>query len=129
MTLTSNQKKGLAVGAALAGGVALLLLLPKKTTAASSRITALTLTPIPSSGLAPLSVVFSGSATDVNNAPVSGARLYFFVGGVLIPGSVPTDANGLFEFQYTFDQPGTYICTIGVSPNFAALSASTGVTV
>jgi hypothetical protein len=120
---SERQKKAAVAGIVGAGVIGMLLSLPRA--AAASAVATLTLSANPSSGLAPLSVVFSGAAADVNGSGVPGVSLYFYVDGVRAGPTVVTDASGTFEFEYTFAQSGTYDCVISTS----AVSAAATVTV
>ena len=103
-----------------------LVLLQKTKTITTAKVATLTLVASPPDGVVPLTVVFSGKATDINGSAVAGATLYFFINNVSIPGSVVTQPDGTFAFQYTFSQAGTYDCTIAASPNvFAGTQVTT----
>ena len=102
------------------------LVLAQKAKTTITKVTTLTIVASPPDGVAPLTVVFSGKATDVYGKSVAGATLYFFINNVSIPGSVITAQDGTYAFQYTLSQAGTYDCTIAASPNvFATAQVST----
>lgn len=69
----------------------------------------------PTSGLAPLTVTFSGTFFDPAGGRVPGVTLYFFVDNLLQGGSVVTDPSGNFSFDFVFNTAGSFNCKVSDS--------------